>query len=366
MIPKGPESMRCALLILLSAVLLAGCGGGIEKDLAENQLHVTEVTVGEGRAAVAGDHVLVRLEAAIFTDGDRGRDLENFGGESWPLHLRDGQAMPGLVEALVGMREGGVKRLVVAPAKIGRKFRPDRLLSDEALWCEVELLSVVDVAVEDLEVGEGRPVAAGQYVEIEYTGWHAGDDGAKADQFISSEESGEPARLLLGAGMVNEGLDRGLLGMSEGGLRRVVVPALLGYGAKGNDGVRPDATLIYELRLRRIFEVATETLREGSGEPLITGQKVSFHLKGWLRQDDGTKGEEFQDSRTLTAPYSTILGSFKIQPGIELGLNGMLRGELRRIHVPSDLAFGSRGWHRGPRTLVPPGADVIYEIDVLD
>ncbi len=358
------QTLLTATVILVSLAVV-GCGDEVADSLTKHQIHMEDTVVGDGVAAEAGDHVTARVAGWIYTDAAQGKAIEIYGEEPVDLHLVDGALMPGLLEGLVGMREGGRRRLIVGPDKISRRFRPPRLLSDEALWLDVELLDVARVTVEDLTVGEGDPVGDGDYVEIGYQGWHAGPDGSQADQFISSDDAESPARLLLGAGMVNEGLDRGLLGMRPGGVRRVVVPPALGYGDQGTDNVRPGATLIYEVSLRRRLGVTSETLREGDGAPVVPGQRVSFHLTGWLSNEDGSKGDEFQNSRGLSSPYTTLAGEFKIQPGIELGLRGMRRGELRRVHVPADLAFGTRGWHRGPRTLVPPDHDVIYELEVL-
>lgn len=359
------NSIRALALLAACTLLLNGCGDEVRDDLDRNHIHLVDLVVGQGAVAGPGDHVTVQIDGWAYADGAQGARVELYGDGPRDLHLVQGALMPGLYEGLVGMREGGKRRLIIAPEKITGRFRPARLMSSEALWCEVELVTVARVEVEDLVVGDGDPVAEGDYVEIAYSAWHVDADGGRGDEIASSDGAGEPARLLLGAGMVNEGLDRGLLGMRPEGVRRVVVPPALGYGNVEKDGIPPGSTIMYEVTLQRVLGVATETLREGDGPPVLPGQRVSFHLEGWLRNADGSKGEQFEDSRRLATPYTSIAGSFKIQPGLELGMRGMNRGGLRRIEVPSDLAFGPRGWHRGPRTLVPPDSDVIYELEVL-
>jgi FKBP-type peptidyl-prolyl cis-trans isomerase len=360
--------MRAPILIvaLVSIGLLLGCGNAVDSDLAEKKLHVSEIAVGDGETAEIGDHVIVSIEAWSWSDGAQGEPVEVMAADSPSLELRAGEVMPGLLEGIVGMREGGERRIVMAPEKVTARFRPIGLPRDAALACNVTLAEVVRVRTEELQAGDGQAAAVGDYVEIDYTGWHADENGEKADQFISSEENGQPARLLIGAGMVNDGLDIGLVGLRVGGARRIMVPPELGYGDQGQDDVRPGATLIYEVDLREIYSVTTQTLREGSGPALRDGDQVKFFLQGWIRNDDGSKGEQFQITQQQVTPFVTILGRFKVQPGIELGMRQARRGEVFRVDVPSALAFGSQGYHRGPRTLVPPDTDVIYEVEIVD
>ena len=56
-------------------------------------------------------------------------------------------------------------------------------------------------------------------------------DGKKFD---SSLDRGQTFSFKLGAGQVIKGFDMGVTGMKVGGIRRVVVPPSLAYGATGN------------------------------------------------------------------------------------------------------------------------------------
>ena len=99
--------------------------------------------------------------------------------------------------------------------------------------------------IEDLNVGAGDEARAGQTVSVHYTGWLT--DGRKFD---SSKDRGQPFKFRLGGGEVIAGWDEGVQGMKVGGTRVLVIPAELGYGARGAGGViPPNATLMFEVEL---------------------------------------------------------------------------------------------------------------------
>ena len=102
---------------------------------------------------------------------------------------------------------------------------------------------------EDTVVGSGAEAKAGRNVTVHYTGWlyENGEQGAKFD---SSKDRDDPFIFALGAGMVIKGWDEGVQGMKEGGQRTLIIPANLGYGARGAGGViPPNATLKFDVEL---------------------------------------------------------------------------------------------------------------------
>jgi FKBP-type peptidyl-prolyl cis-trans isomerase FkpA len=102
---------------------------------------------------------------------------------------------------------------------------------------------------EDTIVGEGATATAGQKVTVHYTGWLF-NDGVQGQKFDSSKDRGDPFAFKLGAGMVIQGWDEGVAGMKIGGARTLIIPASLGYGARGAGGViPPNATLKFDVEL---------------------------------------------------------------------------------------------------------------------
>jgi FKBP-type peptidyl-prolyl cis-trans isomerase FkpA len=102
---------------------------------------------------------------------------------------------------------------------------------------------------EDTVVGEGPQATPGQNVTVHYTGWLF-NDGVQGAKFDSSKDRNDPFVFSLGAGMVIRGWDEGVAGMKVGGARTLLIPADLGYGARGAGGViPPNATLKFDVEL---------------------------------------------------------------------------------------------------------------------
>jgi FKBP-type peptidyl-prolyl cis-trans isomerase FkpA len=104
----------------------------------------------------------------------------------------------------------------------------------------------------DTQVGTGREAEFGFNVSVHYTGWlyDAKAEGFKGKKFDSSLDRKQPFDFTLGAGQVIQGWDEGFAGMKVGGKRTLIIPAEMGYGARGAGGViPPNATLVFDVEL---------------------------------------------------------------------------------------------------------------------
>ena len=100
------------------------------------------------------------------------------------------------------------------------------------------------------------------------------------------------------------------------------------------------------------------TVTPGSGDAIATGQAGKFHYTGWLEgfevgtPFDSSKGKE---------PLPVRLGEGSVIDGWEKGLVGMTPGEVRRLEIAPELAYGADGYP----PLIPPSSTLFFEVEYL-
>jgi FKBP-type peptidyl-prolyl cis-trans isomerase FkpA len=137
----------------------------------------------------------------------------------------------------------------VAPASAADSAAADTTRS-ETQAAEEYIKTESGLQYADIKVGSGPQAHAGNKVAVHYTGWLRGRLGVVGKKFDSSVDRNEPFRFVLGAGQVIAGWDEGVEGMRVGGVRKLIIPAALGYGARGaGTDIPPNATLLFEIEL---------------------------------------------------------------------------------------------------------------------
>ena len=99
----------------------------------------------------------------------------------------------------------------------------------------------------DIVVGTGTEAVAGDTITVDYVGTL--QNGTKFD---SSIDRGQPFSFVLGAGQVIKGWDQGVAGMKVGGIRLLVIPPGLGYGAQANGAIPANSVLVFEVKLEGV------------------------------------------------------------------------------------------------------------------
>jgi FKBP-type peptidyl-prolyl cis-trans isomerase len=103
-------------------------------------------------------------------------------------------------------------------------------------------------------------------------------------------------------------------------------------------------------------ELIIEDLTVGDGATAAAGQSVSVHYTGWL-----TNGTKFDSSVDRNDPFEFNLGRGQVIPGWDQGVAGMKVGGKRKLTIPPELGYGSRG----AGGVIPPNATLVFEVELL-
>ncbi|HET6575368.1 MAG TPA: FKBP-type peptidyl-prolyl cis-trans isomerase [Fimbriiglobus sp.] len=102
----------------------------------------------------------------------------------------------------------------------------------------------------DVVEGTGNAAVAGGNATVHYTGWLTSGtvfDSSRKDLATRPGVTGEPVDFSLKG--VIQGWKEGIPGLKVGGIRRLFVPAALGYGAAGTSSIPPNSDLVFEVKL---------------------------------------------------------------------------------------------------------------------
>ena len=97
---------------------------------------------------------------------------------------------------------------------------------------------------EDIQTGTGDQARAGSIAHVYYVGWLV--DGT---QFDGRAAPNPPYSFTVAIGQVIQGWDEGVSGMLEGGIRKLVIPPLLGYGYRSQGPIPGNSVLVFQVEL---------------------------------------------------------------------------------------------------------------------
>lgn len=104
-----------------------------------------------------------------------------------------------------------------------------------------------------------------------------------------------------------------------------------------------------------VTELVIEDLTVGTGEEAKAGDLVEVHYVGTL-----TDGTEFDASRNRGQTFSFTIGAGEVIQGWDEGVPGMKVGGVRKLTIPSDMAYGDYGVGS-----IPGGATLIFEVELV-
>ena len=95
----------------------------------------------------------------------------------------------------------------------------------------------------------------------------------------------------------------------------------------------------------------------GTGREAHAGETAIVHYSGTL-----TDGTQFDSSKKRNEPFLFRLGAGHVIKGWDEGVEGMKIGGIRKLVIPPQLGYGSRG----AGSAIPPNATLHFEVELLD
>lgn len=104
-------------------------------------------------------------------------------------------------------------------------------------------------------------------------------------------------------------------------------------------------------------ELLIEDVVVGGGEQATAGQAVEVHYVGvaW------STGKQFDASWDRSEPFEFRLGRGQVIQGWDQGVAGMKVGGRRRLTIPPDMGYGSRG----AGGVIKGGETLVFVVDLL-
>lgn len=103
-------------------------------------------------------------------------------------------------------------------------------------------------------------------------------------------------------------------------------------------------------------DLKIEDLKVGAGQEAKSGDRVTVHYVGTL-----TDGKKFDSSRDRGEGFKFQLGAGRVIKGWDQGVPGMKIGGLRKLTIPSDMAYGAAGFP----PVIPPNSTLVFEVELL-
>ena len=95
----------------------------------------------------------------------------------------------------------------------------------------------------------------------------------------------------------------------------------------------------------------------GNGAMPQAGNQVTVHYSGYL-----TNGQKFDSSLDHNQPLTFTIGMGQVIKGWDEGVATMKVGGKRKLIIPAELGYGSRG----ASGVIPPDAELIFDVELLE
>ena len=128
--------------------------------------------------------------------------------------------------------------------------------------------------------------------------------------------------------------------------------------AKKAEPVKAEVTLPKDIK-----KLVVQDTIEGAGKVASKGKTIKVNYTGWLYDPSQPMGRGKQfDSSVGREPFSFKLGGGEVIKGWDEGFSNMKVGGKRKLIIPSEMGYGTRG----AGSTIPPNAPLMFEVELID
>lgn len=264
------------LLFILLVVGFIGCSKNADVVELASGVNYTNDSLGTGREAKLGDLVAVHFRAWVIKDStkifedwtkDTTRLVSSIGssiefGQPIKFKLGDSAFIKGVDEAIVGMKLGGTRSIIIPSGKAYGETGYGPIPPNSSLKVVINLVDVKDAILAKaweidstkiitaksglqyfiLQPGTGEKADSADLLTVHYTGFLT-----NGKIFDSSIERDEPFKFRLKLQPVIPGWEEGVKLVGKGGKIKLIIPPALGYGTMPMGSIPPNSTLIFDV-----------------------------------------------------------------------------------------------------------------------
>lgn len=252
-------------------------------------------------------------------------------GKGYTFQIGHANILPGLQKGVVGMKVGEHRKLRIGATLGFGNLTNKHVPPGTDLEAEVSMLSIRSpVTWEVLEPGQGeRKAKPGDVIAINYLGTLT--DGTEFDR---NESSTLPMKFGVNTRTVITGLSMGVMDMSLGEKRRIVIPPHFAYGDKGRPQIPAKSTLIFEVACLGVEDgYFMRTIKPSKGEQIKPGQKGEFAMR-----IEDLMGKVLYDTQ-FSSPVKLTISERMDPAGLYYVTKDMRVGEVRQAGLKPQLGF---------------------------
>jgi peptidylprolyl isomerase len=266
------------LVFVLLVLGFIGCSNDADVIELSSGVEYANDSLGTGKETKIGDLVSVHFRAWVIKDStniykdwstDSTREASKIGssiefGQPVKFKLGDSAFIKGVDEAMVGMKVGGIRTIVIPAHKAYGEMGYGPVPPNSSLKVVINLIDAKEIVAAKswdvdsskivtsksglkyiiLDQGTGEKADSADLVTVHYTGFLT--DGKVFD---SSVERDEPFKFRLKLQPVIPGWEEGIKLIGKGGKVKLIIPPSLGYGMVPMGNIPANSTLVFDVEM---------------------------------------------------------------------------------------------------------------------